>query len=164
MSLGVLSSGARGRAVGAVATDSRFPWHARSDNTLRLQKDVNAVLRAAGYCPVPTSGVLDAATCRAVDFVSIRMYEFFGQEGWDLYVDSLQDRLRKPSSCRFDDPSDPPTAPVPGCFQPTGIEGLKKLTGAKAATETPTNWILVGGAASCILAAFVAFRYSRAKK
>lgn len=163
----MLSGRQRSGTLGAVAPASaqRFPWHAFSKDTVKLQKLTNAALQAAGYCPVPTSGVLDAATCRARDFLGIRVREFFGTEGEQLWL-AGHFNFDNPPTCRLDDPSDMPTTPTPGCFEPTGLEGFRKFArefgvaggGSLDDPEKTRNWVLIGGTVSALLAVALLFK------
>jgi len=144
MGLGILS----GAPIGALTEEEReaqiYPWHKFSRDTLELQRYTNQALQAAGLCPVPMSGVLDGATCGARNHLNIHAKEYFGEDY----------RFFPPLTCRSDDPTDPLSKPTAGCFQPTGKQGLLKLTGESENPEqTRRNWILMGGALSAVLAA-----------
>jgi len=49
------------------------PWGVASPNVPALQQQINASLDAAGYLPIPVTGVLDAKTCGAMQFMKQSM-------------------------------------------------------------------------------------------
>jgi len=140
MSLGIL-----GRSLGAVSVDTKYPWGKSSRDTLALQLATNQALQAAGYCPVPSSGILDGVTCGARNHLTINSREFFG-------ADML---FANPPACAAH--PDDLIRPTPGCFEPTGNEGLMKLTGQRT-PEQSRNWLLIGGTLGAALAVFLAIR------
>lgn len=146
MSLGIL-----GRpSLGAVAATTKYPWHAFSQDTLQLQLATNQALQAAGYCHVPASGILDGATCGARNHLTVHSREFFGQ-------DML---FATPPAC--DDPAhaDELQMPTKGCFEPSELRPGQKIGSAL----TTQDWILIGGAASALLAGYLALKTSGAKR
>jgi hypothetical protein len=145
MSLGIL-----GRSgLGEVAT-KYHPWGSFSKDTLALQLATNQALQAAGFCPVPSSGILDGATCGARSSLTIHSREHFGR---DMVF------ARPPACLQHDDEQ---IRPTPGCFEPTGEEGLMKLTG-QTTPEQSRNWILIGGTLAAALAVALVIQ-QRSKK
>src|SRR5512147_913999 len=84
MSLGIL-----GRSLGEVAgaasptvaqLNAKYPWHVFSQDTLELQVATNQALQAAGYCPIPSTGILDGSLCGARALLTNHSREFFGRD------------------------------------------------------------------------------------
>lgn len=137
MSLGILTPP---RSLGAAADAEKYPWLRVSRDTLQLQIATNQALKAAGYCTIPETGILDGLLCGSRNHLTINSREFFGN---DMLFDS-------PSAC--DEHPDELMRPIPGCFEPTPLKPGQKI----GTTVTRNEWILIGGAASLVLAAFIA--------
>ncbi len=158
MSLGIL-----GRSLGEVASDAaatadkqaaaalnaKYPWHVFSRDTLALQATTNQSLQAAGYCPIPSTGILDGSLCGARNHLTIHSREFFGT---DMLFDS-------PPSC--DDPANAGELRLPtaGCFKPTPLKPGQPI-GTKL---TRQDWILIGGAVSLVVAGIIALKSGAAR-
>ncbi len=129
------------RSLGADAP--QYPWHVFSKDTLQLQLVTNQELKAAGLCPVPSSGILDGATCGARNHLTIHSREYFGR---DMLFNS-------PQVC--DDPAhaDELVVPTPGCFKPSPLPREGQAIGGSALTKQ--EWILIGGALSAVLAVYL---------
>ena len=136
------------RSLGAVAAAS-YPWHAFSQDTLNLQQVTNQALQAAGYCPVPSTGILDGSLCGARNHLTINSREFFGN---DMLFDN-------PPACKDPAHANELVQPTAGCFKPTSLKPDQKI----GTTVTREQWIMIGGAISVLLAGFVALRSSGAK-
>jgi hypothetical protein len=132
------------------ALNAKYPWHVFSRDTLDLQKATNQALQAAGYCPVPSSGILDGSLCGARNHLTVHSREFFGR---DMLFDS-------PPAC--DDPAHAGelVMPTAGCFKPTQLDPDQKI----GTTLTKGEWIIIGGAASILIAGFVALKGYGAKR
>ena len=132
------------------AASAKYPWHTFSQDTLQLQIATNQALQAAGFCPVPSSGILDGATCGARNHLTVHSREYFGN-------DML---FATPPAC--DDPAnaDELVLPTKGCFEPTELKPGQKI----GTTITKDEWILIGGAMSLVLAGYLALKYSGAKR
>lgn len=122
----------------AAQLNAKYPWHTFSSATLDLQKATNQSLQAAGYCPVPSSGMLDGSLCGARNHLTIHSREFFGQ-------DML---FSNPPAC-----SDPANAgelrmPTPGCFTPSK---LPSAPAAAAGGSTQREMIIIGGGVASVL-------------
>ncbi len=158
MSLGIL-----GRSLGVIqsqdevtatqtraALNAKYPWHTVSRDTLSLQAVTNEALQAAGYCPIPSTGILDGSLCGARNHLTIHSQEFFGN-------DML---FANPPAC-----ADPANAselrvPTPGCFKPTPLKPGQAI-GTKLGRD---EWILIGGAVSILVAGVIALKSSGAKR
>jgi hypothetical protein len=137
------------RSLGAVAA-AQYPWHAFSQDTLDLQTVTNQALQAAGYCPVPSTGVLDGSLCGARNHLTVHSREFFGS-------DML---FANPPACKDPAHANELVQPTPGCFKPSPLKPGQKI----GTSLTREQWILIGGAASVLLAGFVALRNTGAKR
>lgn len=151
MSLGILGH----YPIGEVASDAaplnaKYPWHVASKDTLALQLATNQALQSAGYCPIPASGVLDGATCGARNHLTIHSREFFGN---DMLFDN-------PPACKDPAHADELRVPTPGCFKPAPLQPGQKI----GSTLTKSEWILIGGAVSILIAGVVAMKTSGAKR
>lgn len=138
------------RSLGATDAElnAKYPWKQSSPDTLQLQIATNQALQAAGYCPVPVSGFLDGYTCGARNFLTVHSLEFFGNEM--LFAN--------PPACKLHpDELKPPTG---GCFEPTDLKPGQKI-GTKLTRE---EWLLLGGAASVLLAGYLALKGHGAKR
>lgn len=111
--------------------DDGFPWKESSQETLRLQIDTNAVLKTAGYCPIPVSGMLEGSTCGARNFLTLKSADLFGKKMVFALPEDCTGREAEWSN------------PVHGCFKPGKLPLSKK------------EWILIGGAVSAVLAAYL---------
>lgn len=137
MGLGILGDSTAPVAPTAAQLNAKYPWHAFSQDTLELQKVTNQSLQAAGYCPVPSSGVLDGSLCGARNHLTIHSREFFGQ-------DML---FSNPPACKDPAHAAELRMPTPGCFSPT------KLPDATIPVDTGKNRLIIigGGIASLLL-------------
>ena len=134
MGLGILARASLGAASG------QYPWHTFSEDTLKLQLATNQALQAAGICPVPSSGILDGATCGARNHLTVHSREYFGN-------DML---FSNPPACG--EHPDELVMPTKGCFTPTELKPGQKI----GTTLTTDEWILLGGAMSLVLAGYLA--------
>ena len=125
-----------------------YPWHTFSQDTLELQIATNQALQAAGLCHVPASGILDGSTCGARNHLTIHSREYFG-------ADML---FSNPPACA--EHPEELSRPVKGCFEPTELKPGQKI-GTKLTSD---DWILIGGVASALLAGYLAFKNSGAKR
>jgi len=116
------------RSLGA--SDS-FPWKEVSPETLKLQTETNAVLRTAGYCPIPSSGLLDGNLCGARNLLTLRSKQLFGK---DVSYPNPEECVGHESEW---------SNPTAGCFQP-GKLPLSK-----------SEWILIGGAISAVAVVYL---------
>lgn len=157
MSLGIL-----GKGMGAVVSvdeaaaaqerarlNAKYPWHVFSHDTLELQAATNQALQAAGYCPIPSTGILDGSLCGARALLTNHSREFFG-------TDML---FAKPPACNDPAHDNELSLPMAGCFKPTPLKPGQPI-GTKLTRE---HWILIGGAASLLLAGVLALKSSGAK-
>jgi hypothetical protein len=158
MSLGVL-----GKSLGAVvsqdevaaaqaraALNAKYPWHTASRDTLSLQTVTNEALQAAGYCPIPSTGILDGSLCGARNHLTIHSREFFGN-------DML---FSNPPACEDPAHANELRVPTPGCFKPTPLKPGQAI-GSKLSRD---EWILIGGAFSLLVAGVIALKSSSAKR
>jgi len=154
MGLGILS-----RSIGEVAADAaatasaaqataalnaKYPWHVFSRDTLALQTATNEALQAAGYCPIPSTGILDGSLCGARALLTNHSREFFG-------TDML---FAKPPACNDPAHDSELSLPTAGCFKPTPLKPGQPI-GTKV---TRDEWILIGGAASLLIAGVIALK------
>jgi hypothetical protein len=154
MGLGILS-----RSVGEVAADAaatataaqnvaalnaKYPWHVFSRDTLELQQATNQSLQAAGYCPIPSTGILDGSLCGARALLTNHSREFFG-------TDML---FAKPPACNDPAHDSELSLPAAGCFKPTPLQPGQPI-GTKL---TRQDWILIGGAVSLMVAGVIALK------
>jgi len=137
MSLGILS---QKRAMGAVDNSAQYPWLRVSSDTRQLQIATNQALRAAGFCLLPETGILDGGLCGARSHLTIHSQEYFGN---DIV-------FTRPSECLKH--ADEQWMPIPGCFTPTELKAGQKI----GTTLTSNEWIVLGGAASLVLAVVIA--------
>lgn len=157
MSLGILSgtlgeiasqeevSAAQARA----ALNAKYPWHASSRDTLALQTVTNEALQAAGYCPIPSTGILDGSLCGARNHLTIHSREFFGN-------DML---FSNPPACEDPANAGELRVPTPGCFKPTPLKPGQAI-GSKLSRD---EWILIGGAVSLLVAGVIALKSSASR-
>lgn len=110
---------------------AKYPWHEASPDTLALQAETNASLKAAGYCPIPSTGILDGTLCGARNLMTIKSREMFGKSMVFNVPDECEGHEEEWSN------------PTAGCYKRTGIPLSKK------------EWILIGGAVSAVLAAWL---------
>ena len=148
MGLGILGR-SLGDVASAAALDAKYPWHVASKDTLALQTATNQSLQAAGYCPVPLTGILDGATCGARNHLTVHSREFFGQ-------DML---FQNPPSCEDPAHANDLVTPTAGCFKPTPLQPGQKI----GTVLTKQDWILIGGAASVVLAAVLMLNYGASR-
>ncbi len=154
MGLGILS-----RSLGEVAADAaataapalteaqlnaKYPWHVFSRDTLTLQTATNQALQAAGYCPIPSTGILDGSLCGARALLTNHSREFFG-------ADML---FAKPPACNDPAHDKELSLPAAGCFKPTPLQPGQAI-GSKLTSD---EWILIGGAVSLLLAGVIAMK------
>lgn len=134
----------RGLGLSDAEVNAKFPWHKASQDTLKLQISTNETLKAAGYCPIPVTGMMDGSTCGARNHLTIHSRELFGT---DMLFDS-------PTSC--DDPAHASelSMPTKGCYAPSPLKPGEPI-GQKV---TKQNWIIIGGVVSVVIAAVVAIR------
>ncbi|HEX3139411.1 MAG TPA: hypothetical protein VHQ87_05120 [Rhizobacter sp.] len=145
MSFGILGNYPLGAvAESAADLNAKYPWHVFSQDTLDLQIATNQALQAAGYCPVPVSGVLDGSLCGARALLTNHSREFFG-------VDML---FAKPPACNDPAHDSELSLPAAGCFKPTPLKPGQPI-GSKL---TKDEWILIGGAVSILVAGVIAFK------
>ncbi len=145
MGLGILSSHLGDDAPPTDAQlNAQYPWHVVSKDTLQLQLVTNQALQAAGYCPIPASGVLDGATCGARNHLTIHSREFFGN-------DML---FGNPPACKDPAHANELSVPTAGCFKPSTLKPGQPI-GQKI---TKSEWIMIGGALSVLVAGFIALK------
>jgi hypothetical protein len=77
-----------------------YPWGSYSENTKLFQQMLNEKLVGAGLCPLPLTGMLDAATCGAATAVGVD-------------APATCDAWSAPLECK-DTPLPPPSEPPPG--------------------------------------------------
>lgn len=147
MGFGVLSGKVLGQAP-STSDAVKYPWHKYSIHTLELQKATNQALQAAGFCPVPSSGVLDGPTCGARNHLTVHSREYFGR---DMLFDT-------PTECDKPEHADELMVPLPGCFTPSELKPDQKI----GTVLTRNDWIAVGGAVSLLVGAYLAITYSGA--
>lgn len=115
----------------SLGDDNPIPWHEVSQDTLQLQASTNEALQAAGYCHIPSTGILDGTLCGARNFLTLNSVKLFGKTvNYPL-----------PSDCAGHEAEW--SNPVHGCFQRKGLPLSK------------SEWILIGGAASALLAVYL---------
>lgn len=134
------------RALGA---EPSFPWEQFSRDTLKLQEVTNQELRAAGYCPVPQSGLLDGATCGARSHLTVHSRELFDR-------DML---FTNPPACNPH--SDQWVTPTKGCFAPSPLRPGQTIGGG---VLTKQEWILLGGGAAAVLAVYLLIKNAAPKR
>ncbi len=151
MSLGIFGNAPLGdaasdqaQAASDAALNAKYPWHVASSDTLSLQQATNESLKAAGYCPVPVTGILDGSLCGARNHLTIHSREFFGN-------DML---FANPPACKDPANANELVQPTAGCFKPTALEPGQKI-GSKL---TQGEWIIIGGVISVAIAAVVALK------
>lgn len=154
MSLGILGRSSLGddasdATAADVALNAKYPWHAASRDTLALQQATNESLKAAGYCPVPVTGILDGSLCGARNHLTIHSREFFG-------ADML---FANPPACKDPANAGELVQPTSGCFKPAPLKPDQKI----GSTFSRSEWIMIGGVLSVALVGFVALKSSSAK-
>ncbi len=115
-----------------------FPWKGVSPDTLKLQADTNGVLRTAGYCPIPSSGLLDGNLCGARNLLTLHSKQLFGKDITYTNPDECQGHESEWVN------------PTPGCFKP-GKLPLSK-----------SEWILIGGAVSAVAVVYLMIKSVKA--
>jgi hypothetical protein len=117
-----------------------FPWKAQSQETLQLQIETNEKLKTAGFCPIPVTGFLEGSTCGARNFLTLKSQELFGKQiGFSIPEDCTGREAEWQN-------------PVGGCYKPGKLPFSKK------------EWILIGGAVSAVLAAYLMVSQAGPKK
>jgi len=111
--------------------DDGLPWKESSQSTLQLQIATNDTLKTAGYCPIPVTGMLEGSTCGARNFLTLKSEELFGKKMVFTIPEACEGREAEWQN------------PVGGCYKPGKLPLSKK------------EWILVGGAVSAVLAAYL---------
>lgn len=118
-------------ALRSLGDSNPIPWHEASADTLQLQASTNEALQAAGYCHIPSTGILDGTLCGARNFLTLNSVKLFGKTvNYPL-----------PSDCAGHEAEW--SNPTHGCFQHKGLPFSK------------SEWILMGGAVSALLAVYL---------
>jgi len=128
----------RTRQLGAES--DLYPWKQPSADTLKMQAETNDMLKVAGYCPIPSSGLLEGSLCGARNFLNLHAKQLFGKDV----------SFPNPDNCT--DHEEEWQNPIFGCFKPSSLPLSKN------------EWILIGGAASAVIAVYLLSKTVKPKR